>query len=90
MLKEISIKFGIVLSKKNGICVMANTFGQIDALYNVFKDVNISHIDIDITNRNINNVRGVVESNKDKKIDVIYFGKLTEKEKDEYVKYCKI
>ena len=23
--------------KKNGICVMANTFGQIDALYNVFK-----------------------------------------------------
>ena len=59
---------------------MANTFGQIDALYNVFKDVNISHIDIgSITNRNINNVRGVVESNKDKENRCyIYFGKLTE------------
>ena len=77
--------------KRNGICVMAGTFGQIDALYNVFKDVNISHIDIgSITNRNINNIRGVIEEYHDKENRCfIYFGKLTEKEKDDYVKYCK-
>lgn len=94
VLKEIQLNFNKIWNsfelKKNGICVMANTFGQIDALYNVFKDVNISHIDIgSITEKNINNVRGVIENYNDKENRCfIYFGKLTEKEKDEFSKYC--
>ena len=93
-LKEVQKNFNKIWNsfelKKNGICVMANTFGQIDALYNVFKDVNISHIDIgSITEKNINNVRGVIENYNDKENKCfIYFGKLTEKEKDEFTKYC--
>ena len=94
-LKEVQKNFNKIWNsfelKKNGICVMANTFGQIDALYNVFKDVNISHIDIgSITDKNINKIRGVIDEYKDKENRCfIYFGKLTEKEKDEYIKYCK-
>ena len=76
--------------KKNGICIMAKTFGQIDALYNVFKDVNISHVDIgSITEKNINKVKGILEDYNDKEIRCfVYFGKLTEKEKDSFTKYC--
>lgn len=77
--------------KKNGICIMANTFGQIDALYRVFKDVNISHVDIgNISEKSINKVKGIIEENKDKENKCfIYFGKLSEKEKDDMTKYCK-
>ena len=69
---------------------MATTFGQIDALYNVFKDINISHIDIgNITEKNINNIKSIIENYKDKELKCfIYFGKLSEKEKDNLTKYC--
>ena len=81
ILKEVESNFNKIWNsfklQKNGICIMANTFGQIDALYNVFKDVNISHIDIgSITEKNINNVKGVVEYYNDKENKCfIYFGK---------------
>jgi len=95
VLKEVENNFNKIWDsfelKKNGICVMAETFGQIDALYNVFKDVNISHIDIgSITEKNINNIKGVIEEYHDKEnLCFIYFGKLSEKEKDTFTKYCK-
>jgi translation initiation factor 5B len=77
--------------KKNGICIMAETFGQMDALHRVFAQVNISHVDIgSITEKNINKVKSIVEENTDKENKCfIYFGKLTEKEKDNLTKYCK-
>jgi translation initiation factor 5B len=77
--------------KKNGICIMANTFGQIDALYRVFKDINISYVDIgNVSEKSINKIKGIIEDYKDKELKCfIYFGKLSELEKDNITKYCK-
>jgi translation initiation factor 5B len=74
---------------KDSIMIMASTFGELDALYNVF-DRKVSYIDVGrITEKSINKTQGIWENYKDEENKCfVYFGKLSDKDYDYYNKYC--
>jgi translation initiation factor 5B len=75
---------------KNSIMIMAPTFGELDALYNVFNK-KVSYIDVGkLTEKSINKTQGIWESYKEEENKCfIYFGKLSDRDYDYYYKYCR-
>ena len=76
-----------------GVCLQAATFGEIDAMYQVFKenDIKIMHLTLNkLQERDIERLQGKIENIEDTEFKtLLYFGKITSKEEQSYEKLSK-
>jgi translation initiation factor 5B len=78
---------------KTGVCLQAATFGEIDAMYQVFKKDNIPIMNLNLNKlqeRDIERLQGKIENIEDTEFKtLLYFGKITPKEEQLYYKLSK-